>query len=537
MAFGLLRDRRPRPSPPARPWANANFGDVLPLRTLVGHAPPADTQRRPGVGQNDEVAGARDAGHSWSARAKQWVEERPDQLAIAVLAIVYLATVLPYSLLTPAWEPNDELYHAMYIEHILAHGSFPRIGIANGIESHQPPLYYLLAAGWQLLLRIPVFTPSASPVPGAPPRLAPGPFLTYSHHYTPAQHITAIYVHELRLLSVVLGLLTVVFSYGTARLVLALPRSALAAGLTVALLPKQLVVDSALTNDSLVITLCTLALFVFLWAEKARRQHQFARRRWLIAALGVTLGLAAVSKFNSLPLAVALLALSAVPALWPGAAEGRARPALRVRFAVDALVAGAAFLVVAAWWFIRNRELYGQFLASRATESYLRQWGYGLVSPVPWDSIARFVHFVPSHLYHSLWYDGSGNQWLLPNWMNNILWVLAGASALSAFGAVLARRRRRANLAPGGPLAGAAVAGALVAGLAAVLVIAQTTTQAEGRIAFVGLSAFAIILVLGTDLAPEGRWLSWAGPGLWPAVLVLVNVYVLATYVVPLGGL
>jgi 4-amino-4-deoxy-L-arabinose transferase-like glycosyltransferase len=223
-------------------------------------------------------------------RARQALARGGDRLALVVLSVVYLGFGLPYCLLTPAWEPNDEPYHAMYVEHIVAHGSFPRIGLANGIESHQPPLYYLMAAGWQWLLHIPAFVPSPSPIPGAPPRLAPGPFLTYSHHYTPVQHLDAIYLHELRLLSLCLGLATVLLAYGCARLVFARTHPALAAGLTVALLPKQFVVDTALTNDSLVITLSTLALFLFLLAEKARRNSNPGRRRWLMAGLGVALG-------------------------------------------------------------------------------------------------------------------------------------------------------------------------------------------------------------------------------------------------------
>lgn len=464
-------------------------------------------------------------------RAREALAIRGDRLALVLLSIVYLAVALPYCLLTPAWEPNDELYHAMYVEHIVAHGPFPRIGLANGIESHQPPLYYLMAAAWQWLLHIPAFVPSASPVPGAPPRLAPGPFLTYSHHYTPVQHLNAIYVHELRLLSLCLGLVTVLVAYGCARLVFVRARSALAAGLTVALLPKQLVVDTALTNDSLVITLSALAFFLFLLAERARRQSRPGRRRWLMGGLGVALGLAALAKFNSLPLAAALLALAAFPALAPGPRRWR------TGLVVDSLISVAGFLAVAAWWFIRNHHLYGDFLASRATEAYLRRFGYGLVAPVPWDSAARFLHFVPSHLYHSLWYDGSGNQWLLPNWMNNVLWALAAFSGLSALVAALARRRRLATLQPVGPLSASALVACVLAGLAAVVIIAKTTTQAEGRIAFVGLGAFAIILVLGTDFAPGRTTLARVGVFSWPVVLALVNVYVFVTYIIPFSAL
>lgn len=465
---------------------------------------------------------------------------RFDRLAVLVLAGAYLALALPYLLLTPAWEPNDELYHAMYVEDVLAHWSFPRIALSNGIESHQPPLYYLMEALWQWLAHIPVFKPSASPIPGAPPRLAPGPFLTYWHHYTPVQHTDAFYVHELRALSMVLGLLTVLFSYACARLVLTNRGAALAAGLTVALLPKELVVSTAISNDSLVITLCALALLVSLLAEGARRQGRHRHRRALMAGLGATLGLAALAKFNSLPLAGVLLGLSWLPVAAPGLAwrPGGPAPARRLALAVDGTLAVACFVAVSGWWFARDHRLYGQFLASRATQAYLSRYGYGLVSPVPWTDLGRFLRFVPSHLYHSLWYDGSGNQWLLPNWMNNLLWVAAALSGLVALSRLVKPASRRRYLRPVGTLACAQVVGALVAGLAAVLIIAKTTTQAEGRIAFTGLAAFAAVLALGT--MPGGRPWGWPRAALalgWPLVLVAVNAWVIATYVVPLGGL
>jgi len=460
-----------------------------------------------------------------TARKRNGREQGPGpRLALPLLSAAYLAAALPYSLLTRAWEPNDENAHATYVEYIVAHGSLPRIGLANGVESHQPPLYYLLVAAWQELLRIPAFVPSTSGIPGAPPRTAPGAWLTFWHHYTRAQHQDAVYLHELRLMSVFIGLATVLLSYGCARLVLSRPLSAFAAGLTVALFPKLLVVDSALTDDGLVIALSVLGLFMFLLSEEARRQGDEARRRWLMLALGVSLGLAAITKFNSLPLAVLLLALATLPAL-------RSRAKM-----LDSAIAGAGFLATSLWWFVRNETLYGQVLATKATEAYLKAWAPALIVPVPWTDASRFARFVPSTLYHSVWYDGGANQWLLPNWMDNVLWAAAALSAVSAVGAVFGTRRD-ARLRPTGALGGLAVAGSIVAGIMAVLLIAQTTTQAEGRIAFVGLAGFAIVLVLGTDVGrPRGR-LGRAAVFTWPALFVGVNVYVLATYLIPLGGL
>jgi len=451
---------------------------------------------------------------------------RANRPALLLLSGVYLALALPYSLLTRAWEANDELDHATYIEYIVRHGALPRISGLNGHESHQPPLYYLLTAAWQKLLGIPAFTPSAVPNPDVAAESNAGRrFLELLHNYTPVQHQDAVYLHELRLLSVLCGLATVLLSYGCARLVFARAEAALSAGLLVALLPKQLVVDSVVSNDTLVITLCALALFIFLLSEKARRESEGQRRRWLMLGLGVTLGLAAITKLNSLPLAGLLLSLTAVPCL------------RRWRLLADSALAVAAALAASLWWFVRNKVLYGQFLASRATLAYLKAWLPPLVVPVSWTNTGRFLHFVPSQLFRSVWYDGGWNQFALPKWMNILLWILAALSMISAV-VVLRAKRWRGALSPSvSGLAVCGIAGAVLAGIAAVLVIAQTTTQAEGRVAFVGLVGFAILLVLGTAPWATQNRLARAAVFAWPAALVAVNIYVVCNYLVPLGGL
>jgi 4-amino-4-deoxy-L-arabinose transferase-like glycosyltransferase len=451
---------------------------------------------------------------------------RANRLALLLLSGVYLALALPYSLLTRAWEANDELDHATYIEYIVRHGALPRISGLNGYESHQPPLYYLLAAAWQKVLGIPAFTPSAMPNPNVAAESNAGRrFLELMHNYTLVQHQDAVYLHELRLLSVLFGLATVLLSYGCARLVFARAGAALSAGLLVALLPKQLVVDSVVTNDTLVITLCSLALFIFLLSEKARREANEPRRRWLMVALGITLGLAAITKLNSLPVAGLLVCLTAVPAL-------RQR-----RLFADSALAVAGALAVSLWWFIRNKVLYGQFLASRATLAYLKAWLPPLVVPVSWLNTGRFLHFVPSQLFRSVWYDGGWNQFDLPKWINILLWILAAVSVISAAVMLRARGRRGPFRPSVSGLALCGIGGVVLAGIAAVLIIAQTTTQAEGRVAFVGLAGFAILLVMGTGRGASQSRLAQAAVFVWPAVLVAVNVYVFANYLVPLGGL
>ena len=74
-----------------------------------------------------------------------------------------------------------------------------------------------------------------------------------------------------------------------------------------------------------------------------------------------------------------------------------------------------SILAVSGWWFLRNKHLYGQFLATRASEDYLR---FVLLRPVPWS---RYIVFneLPSILFYSTWY-GQPNL-TLDHWMNYVL--------------------------------------------------------------------------------------------------------------------
>ena len=450
---------------------------------------------------------------------------RAERAALLIIAAAYLAAALSLSLLTRAWEANDEIDHVRYIEYIVVHGSLPRISAANGHESHQPPLYYLVEAGWQKILGIPAFTPSAVPNPAFRTEPAGARFLYFLHDYSRIQRQDAIYLHELRALSVLFGLVTVLASYGSGRLLLGRGRAALAVAFTVVLWPKLLVVDSAVTNDSLVIALSALAVFVFLLSERARRQHRRRLRSWLLLAMGAIMGLAAITKYNSLPLAGLLFLLSALPVI------------RRPRLLVDCALAAAGSLAVSSWWFVHNKVLYGQLLATKATMAYLKAWIPALVDPVPWTNSKRFLHFVPSHLFGSVWYDGDWNEYQLPNWMNSALWVFAAVSVSVAVAKLVHRRTRKVLVPSASALAIWGAAGSMLAGFVALLAIAQTTTQAEGRIGFVGIVGFALLLVLGTDLRPRRGRVAAAMTFAWPVLLLGVDVYIFSYFVIPLRGL
>lgn len=69
-------------------------------------------------------------------------------VAIASVATVFVVFALAVAILTPAWEAADEPAHVLNVE-TLVRGHWYRIEGNAGLEPHQPPLYYLVLAGWQ----------------------------------------------------------------------------------------------------------------------------------------------------------------------------------------------------------------------------------------------------------------------------------------------------------------------------------------------------------------------------------------------------
>jgi len=418
----------------------------------------------------------------------------------------------------PAWESNDEGDHVAYIEHIVMEAEIPRIARENGHESHQPPLYYALAALWQGSLGIPGFVPDRLPQrPVSISLTRPTYQLMLEHDYSPEQHAHAVALHEIRLFSIFLGLVTVILTYFIGRTATGNAQIGLGAAMFVTLLPKFDVVTATVTNDALVIMLSSLALLITLNVTKAA-----ANRRLLLSALlGLVLGAAAVTKTSALLLVVPFLAVVAF------AGETPTRRRL-----VDTAAAVASMGFVSGWWFVRNLDLYGDPLAHEATIKYLSEWFPGLVAPASWTDTDRFGFLVPEQLLKSTWYTGGWNQFYAPTLLNLILTLAAAVTLSSAVRAFIAGRGETGESLCG--VTGVILGSAAVAGLMAVLLVAKETTQAEGRITYIGLSAFATLATLGAhEVLPfRLRGLS-GGLVVWPLLLGPFNLYVVSTFLIP----
>jgi hypothetical protein len=455
---------------------------------------------------------------------------------LAIVLLAYCGLTLTYSLLTPAWEANDEPAHTANAEYILFNSSlyplefkseFPipnrpyRKRVVTWFETHQPPLYYFLLARWQKALGIPAFTPympeKGSWEGGDPPGLI------FSHDYDATQRDQAMILRKLRLFSIIIGLVTVLVCYGTAKLAFDRQDIAVSAAAFVAFLPKFEVITAVVTNDGLAVMLSALGLLLLLLHLRRADQLQSASASYLLPALlGLVCGAAAMTKLNTLPVSGMLLV---------GLTFGRVSWSRRFRHV--ALFA-ACFLVVSGWWFKRNFDLYSDILAEKASMIAVAKGVRHVIAPVDLSNLRlfldRYLNLLPSWFTRGCWYDGSWNQFYPPpvwSWS-----LLAIAFLCLAVWLVWWFRNRsainwRIQL---------SILLTIFAGAVAVAIIAKSTQQAEGRIAYVGLTAFAIAVTRGAWQAAPSQY-RWTGLVLWPALLLSLNAYVIVKFVLPFRGL
>lgn len=218
----------------------------------------------------------------------------------------------------------DERQHANYVARLMNGQGFPVLkpgdpDLYESYQSHQPPLYYLLAAGWCKLT-------------GSDPLSQSG--------FMPRALNTLIGVATL--LAIGLGAW---WGFGKKSLALAAP--------AIVLMPMSVALHSAVTNDPLLFCLCSWTLALIALA---------LRSGWTLKAcalIGLTTGLAFLTKTPSLALAPVIAV-----ALLLSLREKETRPSWKA----GAALVGIPILLAGGWW-LRNMGLYGDPFAMGAFKS------------------------------------------------------------------------------------------------------------------------------------------------------------------------
>ncbi|MCL4396114.1 MAG: DUF2142 domain-containing protein [Chloroflexi bacterium] len=409
--------------------------------------------------------------------------------AVVVSAFVVLGVV--YSVVTPIFEAGDEIWHYPFVQYLATGHSLPvqdpNVQTLWEQEGGQPPLYYALGAAATFWIDTGDLTDRLWRNPEA--RI--GIPLDYGNKnlvvHTSAEDWpwsrTTLAVHLLRVLSILLSTLTVVFTY-----LLALeinPQSkalAAAAAALVAFNPMFLFISASVNNDNLAVCLATLALLLLTRLVT----REVTLRRFVI--LGLVLGLAALSKASDLGLIViaAIVFVYLVLRTSGGASRlpgellvlKRNEP-LRIALA-GSLVCAAIVLAVAGWWYVRNWVLYGDPLAFNVWVAIAGG------RPVPATIATLLGEFQGFRI--SFWGNFGGVNIIAPEWVYTLL---DGFTILAGIGLVVgAVRRNLPRL-----LALPAVWLALI--LVSLVRWTLLTFASQGRLIFPAISAVSILMVYG----------------------------------------
>jgi len=340
-------------------------------------------------------------------------------LAVAILA-AHLALGILYSVAVPMWEASDETGHFAYVKYLASERRFPPP--AQDLtpwfdESHQPPLYYILAA---------LATSWIDTGDGLEPEINPHAFTgkgmggvniaVHSDREAFPYRGTALAMHVARLVSVLISTAVVAVTYLIGRLLCPHDEAiALGAMALNAFWPQFLFLGSVVTNDIMVVLVSSLVIFFLLRIAYGRRSIVD------LLGIGVSLLAAVASKMSAwglIPLAATVLILIAIR---------RAPP--RARWWLLPLV---CLCLGSAWLWLRSTTLpldrleamgYGDVMQSAL--SFI-QHPAREAARLPSDVVAPALKYCLRTIWASFGWDNIGVE----EWVYQVFMLLCFAGAI-----------------------------------------------------------------------------------------------------------
>ncbi len=424
-----------------------------------------------------------------SALALRLPKPVQERWSLLCLLAGFVLCAVSYSLIVPLWEAPDEPEHFQYVRYLVQQGAIPlqlpTIQTDGNNEGKQPPLYYFLAlpfvAGLDLHDADRIRLNPHAGWPGAPDGTAAA---THVLDEGWPYHGVFLAAHRVRLLSVLLGAMTVALTYAVALACTGRGRTALLAAALVALLPGFLFASATIDNDTLLDTLATALLLVVVTIDEDNA-------RWRALMFGLLSGLALLTKLDAITPVV--VGLTAMALRLPG--KRRKVVALGSMPTVPAL-AFWAWKVAAG-----ERRLIGR----------PPQWPPslpGIASPPDWTAPAQFAR----HFWTSLFGVFSWGSITLPV----PLYILYSVVLLLGLVFALAAMRRPLVTLP--PLRDVALLScwpaAILAGMVAANVLVSETRVGmdHARLFYPALPAVATLVAFGWSQAaaaiPRVRWIA-----------------------------
>ncbi len=308
---------------------------------------------------------------------------------LRVIIAVFVVAGAIYSVSTPLFDVSDEVRHFAMVEHYALGRDFPVQDPQHREfyeqEGSQPPLYYLLVAGVSHAFDISDFRGLAQFNPHAKLGRADATdnrnqMLTSGSDSLPWR-ATALYVHLVRLLGVLMGAVTVWATYHIALELSHHKTSAAFAAALTAFNPMFVFISASVNNDTLVTMCSSLAILL---ALRSLRIGLNWTRAILIGAL---IGCAALSKSSALALLVVIPSALWLRELLNGA---------RIRFTLSPKIVTLALLaaLICGWWYVRNWSLYGD---PTGTQMMAQIAGPRLITPTWSDLIGEWDGFYKAY--------------------------------------------------------------------------------------------------------------------------------------------
>ena len=449
-----------------------------------------------------------------------------------VSLFIVLGTV--YSVVVPPFEASDEKWHYPMVKYIADRWSLPvqEPGVETPWrqEGSQPPLYYFLGA----LATCWIDTSDMETIRHINPHVAPGATPDGNVNlvvHDPALESfpwrgTVLAVHIVRLLSVLMGAAAVYLTYLIVREVLPdRPALALAAAAIHAFTPMYVFISGSVNNDNLVVPLCSLALLMMIRIANGEWRMADRGLLWRYLALGVVLGLAALTKGSALGL-IPLALLASLITTWHAILSSRSairnsQFAIRILLLVIghlSLVISTA-LAVSGWWYLRNLRLYSDLTSLNTFTAILGTRDVPADLTQLWRERGSFLA--------GYWGNFGGLNVPLPAWAYTILNALLVIAAIGLLLTILRTALR--SLSPPLPLSPAPLLLCLLWGLGVFIPWigwARATWSSQGRLVFPAISVWSLLLVLGLS--------SWLPRRLfivhWSLVIFLLGLAAVAPF-------
>jgi len=448
------------------------------------------------------------------------VSERLQRIVLAAILVLFFLTGVTYSVVVPPFEASDELWHYPMVHYIAENWRLPVQDPDNvgpwRQEGSQAPLYYVIGAAATFWIDTSDMPDVRHLNPHADNGVAtPDGNINLVVHDPALEQFpwrgTVLAVHIVRLLSVCMSTLAVFLTWLVVQEVFpGRPELALAAAAVQAFTPMYVFVSGAVNNDNLLVLLSNLALLIML---RLLRQEELVAgslvRRYVL--LGIVLGLAALTKSNSLVLAL-------LTALVVGIRAWRRRS--WTEFLTGGLSTALPMFLLSGWWFVRNLILYGdptglnvfvEILGKRDVPADLEQL---------WRERFSFAA--------GYWGNFGGLNVPMAGWVYDVLNGLVlvaviGLLVLLCKWLLKTRGRWSPELWP--------IVICLLWGVGVIVLWgtwASTTWSSQGRLIFAALPVWSMLLVLGLTGWQPMHWRRWTGSAL---ALFLMGLALAAPFV------